>query len=131
MEANKVDKFLLANESKFPEYEIPINQLLNLTSDQEKQLENTHFKSPSKLLLISILFGFLGLDRFLIRDWGKGIIKIVIGGGLLIWFIINYHTGSANFINGLGCVFIIDWFLIMKATKRKNMKILDRIMEKS
>ena len=25
MEADKVDKFLLANESKFPDYEIPIH----------------------------------------------------------------------------------------------------------
>ena len=30
MEADKVDKFLLANESKFPDYEIPIHKLLNL-----------------------------------------------------------------------------------------------------
>lgn len=31
MEAEKVDQFLTANEHKFPEYEIPINRLLNLT----------------------------------------------------------------------------------------------------
>lgn len=34
MEADKVDKFLLANESKFPEYEIPIHRLLNFTPEQ-------------------------------------------------------------------------------------------------
>ena len=48
MEADKVDKFLLANESKFPEYEIPINKLLNLAPDKEAILENTRFKSPGK-----------------------------------------------------------------------------------
>lgn len=32
MGADKVDKFLLANESKFPDYEIPIHRLLDLLS---------------------------------------------------------------------------------------------------
>ena len=41
MEADKVDKFLLANESKFPEYEIPIHRLLNFTPEQELILETT------------------------------------------------------------------------------------------
>jgi TM2 domain-containing membrane protein YozV len=128
MEAEKIDRFLMANEHKFPDYEIPINQLLNLTPEKETILENTHFKSPGQLLLISILFGFLGLDRFLIRDWGKGIAKFAVGGGLTIWFIINLYTGITGFISGLGCLFIIDWFLIMKATKRKNMKKLEEII---
>ena len=75
MEADKVDKFLLANESKFPDYEIPIHRL----------------------------------DRFLIGDWGKGIIKLLTGGGLGIWY-------------------IIDWFLIVRATKRKNMERLEEII---
>ena len=44
MEADKVDKFLLANESKFPEYEIPIHRLLNFTPEQELILETTRFK---------------------------------------------------------------------------------------
>ena len=43
MEADKVDKFLLANESKFPEYEIPIHRLLNFTPEQELILETTRF----------------------------------------------------------------------------------------
>ena len=35
MEADKVDKFLLANESKFPDYEIPIHRLLDLPPEKE------------------------------------------------------------------------------------------------
>lgn len=43
MEAEKVDQFLLANEHKFPEYEIPINRLLNLTPEKECLLMTTPF----------------------------------------------------------------------------------------
>ena len=76
MEADKVDKFLLANENKFPDYEIPIHKLLNLSPEKERILEETRFKKPGKILLASIFLGVLGLDRFLIGDWGKGIAKL-------------------------------------------------------
>ena len=55
------------------------------------------------MLSVSCFLGYFGLDRFLIGDWGKGIIKLLTGGGLGIWY-------------------IIDWFLIVRATKRKNME---------
>lgn len=109
MDANKVDKFLLANESKFPEYELPIHRLLSLTPEKETLLENTHFKKPSKILLASIFLGVLGLDRFLIGDWGKGLGKLFTGGGLGIWW-------------------LVDWFMITGATKRKNMERLQNII---
>ena len=58
------------------------------------------------MLSVSCFLGYFGLDRFLIGDWGKGIIKLLTGGGLGIWY-------------------IIDWFLIVRATKRKNMERLE------
>ena len=75
MEADKVDKFLLANESKFPDYEIPIHRLLDLPPEKEAILAKNHFKSPICMLSVSCFLGYFGLDRFLIGDWGKGIIK--------------------------------------------------------
>ena len=114
MEADKVDKFLLANESKFPDYEIPIHKLLNLPPEKETLLENTlfentHFRSPGIILLISIFLGVTGLDRFLIGNIGKGFGKLLTGGGLGIWY-------------------IVDWFLITGATKRYNMNKLMTIL---
>ncbi len=52
MEANKVDKFLLTHESKFPDYEIPIHRLLDLPLEKEKVLAKTRFKSPGNMLLM-------------------------------------------------------------------------------
>lgn len=109
MEADKVDKFLLANESKFPDYEIPIHKLLNLPPEKETFLEDTHFRSPGKILLLSIFLGVTGLDRFLIGNIGKGFGKLLTGGGLGIWY-------------------IVDWFLITGATKRYNMNKLMTIL---
>ena len=109
MEADKVDKFLLANESKFPDYEIPIHRLLDLPPEKEAILAKNHFKSPICMLSVSCFLGYFVLDRFLIGDWGKGIIKLLTGGGLGIWY-------------------IIDWFLIVRATKRKNMERLEEII---
>ena len=109
MEAEKVDQFLLANEHKFPEYEIPINRLLNLTPEKECLLMTTPFKSPGKILLASIFLGMFGVDRFLVGNIGKGIGKLLTGGGLGIWW-------------------LIDWFLITVVTKRKNMEKLNLIV---
>ena len=109
MEADKVDKFLLANESKFPDYEIPIHKLLNLPPEKETLLENTHFRSPGIILLLSIFLGVTGLDRFLIGNIGNGFGKLLTGGGLGIWY-------------------IVDWFLITGATKRYNMNKLMTIL---
>ena len=50
IEHDKVDKFLLANESKFPDYEIPIHRLLDLPPEKEAILAKNHFKSPICML---------------------------------------------------------------------------------
>lgn len=109
MDADKIDKFLLANEHKFPEYKIPINKLLNLSPEKETLLLTTPFKSPGKILLASIFLGVVGLDRFLIGDIGKGICKLITGGGFGLWW-------------------LIDLFRITGATKRKNMEKMEKVL---
>jgi len=52
-------------------------------------------------LIVSIVGGHFGIDRFLIGDIGLGIGKLITCGGLGVWT-------------------IIDWFLIMDATRSKN-----------
>ena len=92
MEVEKVDRFLLANENKFPDYEIPIHHLIDLPPEKEALLEHTNFFRPGRIWLASFFFGVIGLDRFLIGDWGRGIFKLLAAGGL-------------------GICYISDWFL--------------------
>jgi TM2 domain-containing membrane protein YozV len=40
-------------------------------------------------LLLSILFGFLGADRFYVGRTGLGFAKLLTGGGFMVWWLID------------------------------------------
>jgi len=62
-------------------------------------------KDPTISLILSILAGTLGVDRFYMGDIGLGIGKLLTGGGCGIWW-------------------LIDIFLVMNDTRRKNLEML-------
>lgn len=107
MDAQKVDMFLISNGKYFRSELIPhIRQkLLDLDESKWVVLQTLSFKEPTTSILLSILIGVYGIDRFYIGDVGLGIGKLLTCGGLGIWT-------------------IIDWFLIMDATRDKNAEIL-------
>ncbi|KYK25610.1 hypothetical protein AYK26_05720 [Euryarchaeota archaeon SM23-78] len=57
-------------------------------------------------LVMSILFGGLGVDRFMMGQVGWGILKLITLGGLGIWW-------------------LIDWILIATKYKFKNVEWVD------
>jgi TM2 domain protein len=79
--------------------------LENMSEDKQAALAMAEFKDPTISLIISLLGGGLGIDRFYIGDTGLGIAKLLTCGGLGIWS-------------------IIDWFLIMSAVREKNFQKL-------
>lgn len=105
MEAQKVDMFIMTNAKFFENYQINSIRERLLTMDDSKwgMVSTMQFKDPTVSLIVSILVGSLGIDRFIIGDTGLGIGKLLTCGGLGIWA-------------------IIDWFLIMPATREKNMQ---------
>jgi TM2 domain-containing membrane protein YozV len=109
MDANKVDMFLMANGKYFESVQIPQikDQLLKLDESKWTIIQSLDFKNPTTVLIVSILVGYLGIDRFMIGDTGLGIGKLLTCGGLYIWT-------------------IVDWFLIQEATKRKNLEKLQQ-----
>ena len=66
-------------------------------------------KDPTTSLIVSILAGGLGIDRFIIGDTGLGVFKLLTWGGLGIWT-------------------IVDWFIIQKATKDKNLEKIQQYL---
>jgi TM2 domain-containing membrane protein YozV len=72
-------------------------------------LQMQQFKDPTTLLIVSLLGGSLGIDRFMLGDTGMGIGKLLTCGGLGIWS-------------------IIDWFLIMPAAREKNLALFQSVL---
>ena len=111
MEQQKVDMFMMMNNKYLPESQILFIRERLLAADESKEgiLHAIQFKDPMIALVLSLLTGQLGIDRFFIGDTGLGIGKLITCGGLGIWT-------------------IIDWFLIMNATREKNFERLLAIL---
>lgn len=111
MDSQKVDMFILSNGKFFESHQLPgIRERLLAMDDAKWPLVQTiQFKDPTISLIVSLLAGGFGIDRFLIGDTGMGIGKLITCGGFGIWA-------------------IIDWFLIMGATREKNIAKLNQVM---
>lgn len=103
MDSSKIDMFFMANNGKFPLWQIDYmrQRLLALDDGRFAAVQSVDYKDPTVMLIISVVLGVLGIDRFLIGDIGYGVLKLITGGGC-------------------GILTLIDWFLIMDRTKTKN-----------
>lgn len=104
MDAQKVDMFIMTNGKFFEGHHLPMirERLVQLDDSKWGVIQTLQFKDPTTMLIVSLLGGALGIDRFMIGDTGIGIGKLLTCGGFGIWS-------------------IIDWFMIMPATREKNM----------
>lgn len=111
MDPQKVDLFIMTNGKYFtPQHTIHIRErLLELDESKWVFLQSLQFKDPTTSLIISLLGGGFGIDRFYIGDIGLGVAKLLTCGGFGVWA-------------------IIDWFLIMDATRNKNLEKLQQIL---
>lgn len=111
MDTQKVDMFIISNNKFFEGHRVVQIREKMLEMDESKWgfIQTLQFKDPTIALIISLLAGTLGIDRFFIGDTGLGIGKLLTCGGFGIWA-------------------IIDWFLIMGATREKNIEKLAQVM---
>jgi TM2 domain-containing membrane protein YozV len=111
MDSQKVDMFIITNSKYFESHQViqVRDKLLQMDDSKWGIVQTLQFKDPTISLIVSLVAGSLGIDRFLIGDTGLGIGKLLTCGGFGIWA-------------------IIDWFLIMEATREKNMDNLQRIL---
>ena len=107
MDSQKVDLFMMTNGKYFESHQIAEirNRLLKLDESRWLTVQSLQFNDPTTSLIVSIIAGNLGIDRFMIGDTGIGIGKLLTCGGFGIWA-------------------IIDWFMIMGATREKNLEKL-------
>lgn len=106
-----ITSFLSENQKKFnPQDLLRLKKEFEGMSDAELlALSNTDFKDPTLSLVLSVLVGGLGIDRFYIGDIGAGVGKLITGGGLGVWW-------------------LVDMFIIQKKTKKNNSEDLNETM---
>jgi TM2 domain-containing membrane protein YozV len=111
MDAQKVDMFLMTNAKFFEGQHLPTIRERLLAADDSKWplLSTLQLKDPTTSIIVSILAGHLGIDRFIIGDTGMGIGKLLTCGGFGIWA-------------------IVDWFLIQGATRDKNLEKISNFL---
>ncbi|MBQ8259250.1 MAG: TM2 domain-containing protein [Clostridia bacterium] len=103
MEQQKVDMYIMSNQKYFPAEKIVYLKEKLMAMDESKfaLLSSIEFKDPTTILIISLFLGTLGIDRFMVKDTGLGILKLLTGGLC-------------------GILTIIDWFTIQKKAKDVN-----------
>lgn len=111
MDAQKVDMFIMTNGKFFESHQLPAirERLIQMDDSKWVFISTLSFKDPTTLLIVSLLAGHFGVDRFMLGDTGMGIGKLLTCGGFGIWT-------------------IVDWFLIMGATREKNLQLLATVI---
>ena len=108
MDEQKIRQILAIYADKLPPMAANylVERIQNARWDESRlQIAVTQLKYPTISLILSILVGGLGVDRFFIGDIGLGVGKLLTGGGCGVWW-------------------LIDIFLIMDATRQKNYQSL-------
>ena len=111
--SNFTDSFLSANTANFPSEQLPsLRQRLSQLDDSQANqvIAAANVKSPTTALILSIFLGTLGVDRFYIGHIGLGVAKL-----LLAWLTFGIWT-------------IVDWFLIINATKKVNLVAINNAL---
>ena len=108
--SSRVDAFIMANNKHFPENSLSMDRekLMNISDDKFNTIMCTRFKDTTISLVLSILTGSYGIDRFYLGQVGLGVAKLLTLGGCGIWA-------------------IVDWFLIMGKTRDINLETLNAI----
>ena len=91
MESKQIDQLLMVNASKLPPEGVALlrERLMNVGDPVSAQVAFSQLKDPTIALILSILVGAYGIDRFYIGDIGLGMLKLITCGGALVWFIID------------------------------------------
>ncbi len=111
MDQQKVDMFLMTAAKYFESYQLAAlrEHLLKLDDSKLIQVQGVNLKDPITMLVVSLIGGHFGVDRFILGEVGLGIAKLLTCGGLGIWT-------------------VVDWFLIMKKTREINMQRIQLVL---
>lgn len=103
-----INMFMINNSKFFPQQSLHMvkQRLEGLPEQNIIAAMSYDLKDPTMVLIVSVVAGVLGIDRFLIGDVGWGLLKLFTGGlcGILViidWFTISNRTKEVNLRNFL------------------------------
>ena len=114
----RIQSFMIRNSDKLElsDYYYIKNLLSKLNDDQFDILEVMHLKHPLVMIFISYCFGWFGIDRILLHDYKKGIIKFLM---FLMFFTIPISI----------IWWIYDLITIVERTKQHNYDLINNTIE--
>ena len=103
VDKQKVDMFIMTNQKYFPAEKIMFlkEKLYKVDETKFSMISCVEFKEPLTILLVSLFLGSWGIDRFMLKETGMGVLKLLTAGCC-------------------GILTIIDWFTVQKKAKEKN-----------
>lgn len=115
MEQKQADQLLMINSSKLaPEFVETIRTRLVDLEYTQAAILFSNLKDPTTALILSVILGELGIDRFYIGDIGMGVGKLLVG----------IIVGTISCGTLFWVWWLIDIFLISNATRKKNSEAL-------
>lgn len=103
------------------------DSLEKISKSQENQIYLTDFKNPTICLILSIVLGFFGADRYL-GDTLIFVIKLILG---LVCAVLLDIAADYDVLIGLYAIFfVVDVFLVHFRVKEQNLKKLELILAK-
>lgn len=111
MDSQKVDMYLMSHAKYFESHQIGLvrDMLINADDSRMLHVQSISLKDPTTTIIVSLLAGSLGIDRFMLGDTGMGIGKLLTCGGLGIWT-------------------IVDWFMVMGRAREINFQSISRAL---
>jgi len=105
MEQSKIDMFIMSNNGKFTPQQFSVirEKLATLPDEKAVIVMSNQYYDSTTMLILSIILGSYGVDRFLLGDIGLGVLKLLTCGGCGIWT-------------------IVDWFSVKQRTYDSNFK---------
>ena len=103
VDKQKVDMYVMSNQKYFPSEKIMFlkEKLYALDDNKFSMISCVEMKDPTTILLVSLFLGAYGVDRFMLKDTGMGVLKLLTGGCC-------------------GILTIIDWFSVQKKARELN-----------
>lgn len=112
MTQEKIQMFMMGNQKNFDATQVPVitEKLKSLDDEKLMIVSSANYKDPTTMLIVSLLLGGLGIDRFMLGDTGMGVLKLLTGGCF-------------------GILTIIDWFSITEKTRQFNFNLFNEAIE--